>query len=179
MEIVQNIIVAVVALIAGISIGYFYFRRISEQKVKSADVLVKGIIAKAEAKSFTLSSDVSGRLPKVKMDTHRIRQVLNNLLQNAISHTGEKGSINVSARKQSDEIVVSVSDTGEGISSEDLPNIFERFYRVDRSRARATGGSGLGLTIAKRMVEAHGGKITAESEQGKGSTFTFTLPIDK
>jgi signal transduction histidine kinase len=72
---------------------------------------------------------------------------------------------------------VAVADTGEGIPAEDLPNIFERFYRVDKSRARATGGSGLGLTIAKRLVEAHGGKIEVQSEPGKGSCFTFTLPV--
>ncbi len=71
----------------------------------------------------------------------------------------------------------SFADTGEGIPAEDLPNIFERFYRVDKSRARATGGSGLGLTIAKRLVEAHGGKIEVHSEPGKGSRFTFTLPV--
>jgi len=73
-------------------------------------------------------------------------------------------------------VEISVSDTGEGIPAEDLPHIFERFYRVDKSRARATGGSGLGLTIAKRLVEAHGGTITVQSELGKGSRFSFTLP---
>jgi signal transduction histidine kinase len=81
--------------------------------------------------------------------------------------------------KQGDWVEVSVSDTGEGIPAADLSNIFERFYRVDRSRARATGGSGLGLTIARRLVEAHGGKITVESQLGKGSRFSFTLPIAK
>jgi signal transduction histidine kinase len=83
----------------------------------------------------------------------------------------------VAAMTQGDWVEVYVSDTGEGIPAEDLPNIFERFYRVDRSRARATGGSGLGLTIARRLVEAHGGKITVQSELGKGSRFSFTLPI--
>ena len=73
-------------------------------------------------------------------------------------------------------IAIAVVDTGEGIPAEELPNIFERFYRVDKSRTRATGGSGLGLTIAKRLVEAHGGKIEARSEPGKGSRFSFTLP---
>jgi len=71
---------------------------------------------------------------------------------------------------------VAVADTGEGIPPQDLPNIFERFYRVDKSRARATGGSGLGLTIAKRLIEAHGGKIEVQSELGKGSRFAFTVP---
>jgi signal transduction histidine kinase len=74
-------------------------------------------------------------------------------------------------------ISVSITDTGEGIPEEDLPFIFERFYRVDKSRARATGGSGLGLTIAKRLVEAHGGTIEVRSQPGRGSTFTFTIPV--
>jgi len=74
-------------------------------------------------------------------------------------------------------VEVSVADTGEGIPVEDLPNMFERFYRVDKSRARATGGTGLGLTIAKRLVEAHGGQITVQSEVGKGSRFAFTIPV--
>ena len=74
-------------------------------------------------------------------------------------------------------VEVSVTDTGEGIPAEDLPNIFERFYRVDKSRTRATGGSGLGLTVAKRLVEAHGGKIEVQSESGKGSRLSFTLPV--
>ena len=83
----------------------------------------------------------------------------------------------VTAQEQDNRVRVSVADTGEGIPPQDLPNIFERFYRVDKSRTRATGGSGLGLTIAKRLVEAHGGKIEAQSEPGKGSRFSFTIPI--
>ena len=140
---------------------------------------IEAVRPKADAKKIKLSSDITPGLPQVKIDSHRIRQVLNNLLQNAIAHTGKKGSINVTAEQRASEIVVSITDTGEGISAEDLPNIFERFYRVDKSRTRSTGGSGLGLTIAKRLVEAHGGKISAKSEQGKGSTFTFTLPNKK
>ncbi len=83
----------------------------------------------------------------------------------------------MTAGLQHNSISISVSDTGEGIPEADLPNIFERYYRVDRSRNRATGGSGLGLTIAKRLVEAHGGTIEAQSELGKGSKFTFNIPI--
>ena len=96
-----------------------------------------------------------------------------------MSHTAQEGSITVTARLQDNQIKISVADTGEGIPAKDLPNIFERFYRVDKSRTRATGGSGLGLTIAKRLVEAHGGRIEVESELGKGSTFTFTLPVSE
>jgi len=85
----------------------------------------------------------------------------------------------VTAGQQDGWLAVSVSDTGEGIPTDELPNIFERFYRVDKSRTRATGGSGLGLTIARRLVEAHGGRIEARSEPEKGSCFTFTLPVSE
>ncbi len=129
------------------------------------------------AKEISLSLDLPDNLPLVNIDRQRVNQVLHNLLENAVAHTHKGGTINVAAMTQGDWVEVCVSDTGEGIPAEDLPNIFERFYRVDRSRARATGGSGLGLTIAKRMVEAHGGKITVQSELGKGSRFSFTLPI--
>jgi signal transduction histidine kinase len=129
------------------------------------------------AKEISLSLDLPDNLPLVNIDWQRVNQVLHNLLENAVAYTHKGGTINVAAAKQGDWVEVSVSDTGEGIPAEDLPNIFERFYRVDKSRARVTGGSGLGLTIAKRLVEAHGGKITVQSELGKGSRFSFTLPI--
>jgi signal transduction histidine kinase len=115
----------------------------------------------------------------VNIDSYQISQVLRNLLDNAVAHTAKGDSITVTAEQQGKWIEVAVTDTGEGIPAEDLPNIFERFYRVDKSRARATGGSGLGLTIAKRLVEAHGGQIEAQSELGKGSRFTFTIPISE
>ncbi len=128
-------------------------------------------------KEISLSLYLPENLPLVSIDWQRVNQVLHNLLENAVAHTGRGGTITVAAAKQGNWVEVSVSDTGEGIPAADLPNIFERFYRVDRSRARATGGSGLGLTIAKRLVEAQGGKITVQSELGKGSRFSFTLPI--
>ena len=129
------------------------------------------------AKEISLSLDLPDNLPLVNIDRQRVNQVLHNLLENAVAHTHKGGTINVAAMTQGDWVEVCVSDTGEGIPAEDLPNIFERFYRVDRSRARATGGTGLGLTIARRLVEAHGGQITVQSELGKGSSFSFTLPI--
>jgi len=129
------------------------------------------------AKEISLSLDLPDNLPLVNIDRQRVNQVLHNLLENAVAHTHKGGTINVAAITQGDWVEVCVSDTGEGIPAEDLPNIFERFYRVDRSRARATGGSGLGLTIARRLVEAHGGEIAVQSELGKGSSFSFTLPI--
>ena len=132
---------------------------------------------KITAKEISLSLDLPDNLPLVNIDWQRVNQVLHNLLENAVAHTHKGGTITVAAAKQGDWVEVCVSDTGEGIPAEDLPNIFERFYRVDKSRARATGGSGLGLTIAKRLVEAHGGTITVQSELRKGSRFSFTLPI--
>ena len=134
---------------------------------------------KIAAKEISLSLDLPDNLPLVNIDWPRVNQVLNNLLENAVAYTRKGGTINVAAVTQGDWVEVSVSDTGEGISAKDLPYIFERFYRVDKSRARATGGSGLGLTIAKRLVEAHGGKITVQSKLGKGSRFSFTLPVAK
>ena len=131
----------------------------------------------AAVKGMSVSLDLPNKLPSVNIDAHRISQVLRNLLENAIIHTGNGGRITVTAEEHDNRVKVSVTDTGEGIPAEDLPNIFERFYRIDKSRTRATGGSGLGLTIAKRLVEAHGGQIEVQSEPGKGSRFTFTLPV--
>lgn len=138
---------------------------------------VARVRVQAVTKGVSASLDLPSKLPSVNIDSQRIRQVLLNLLENAIAHTENGGSIVVTAETQDNWVKVSVTDTGEGIPAEDLPNIFERFYRVDKSRARATGGSGLGLTIAKGLVEAHGGKIEADSEPGRGSRFTFTLPV--
>lgn len=135
--------------------------------------------AQAVTKGVSVSIDLPATLSPVNIDYNRISQVLHNLLENAIAHIAKGGTITVTARQEGSWVEVSVADTGEGIPAEDLPNIFERFYRVDKSRARATGGSGLGLTIAKRLVEAHGGKIEAQSEPGKGSRFTFTLPASQ
>ncbi|MCK4697841.1 MAG: GHKL domain-containing protein, partial [Dehalococcoidia bacterium] len=136
-----------------------------------------GVRTKAAAKGVSLSTSLPDGLPQVDIDSHRISQVLRNLLENAVVHTNKGDRITVSAGQQGSWVEVAVTDTGEGIPAEDLPNVFERLYRVDKSRARATGGSGLGLTIAKRLVEAHGGKIKVQSEPGKGSRFAFTIPI--
>jgi signal transduction histidine kinase len=125
----------------------------------------------------SLSLEVPADLPPVNIDWQRVNEVLHNILENAVAHTRKGGAIKIAASQKGKWVEVSVSDTGEGIPAEDLPRIFERFYRVDKSRARATGGSGLGLTIAKRLVEAHGGAIVVESKLGEGSRFSFTLPI--
>ncbi len=135
--------------------------------------------SRAEDKGLSLRTDIPDGLPLVDIDSQRIGQVLHNLIANAVTYTPQGGAVTVSTKKTGNYIEISVTDTGEGIPAEELPNIFERFYRVDRSRSRRTGGSGLGLTIAKRLVEAHGGKITAVSEPGKGSSFTFTIPVSE
>jgi signal transduction histidine kinase len=148
-----------------------------EDIVVSIKSAVSATQPQADAKGVSLTVDLPEVLPHCNLDYHRIGQVLRNLLDNALAHTPEGGRITISARESGNQVEVAVSDTGEGIPQEDLPNIFERFYRVDKSRARATGGSGLGLTIAKRLVEAHGGRIEVQSELGKGSRFSFTVPI--
>jgi signal transduction histidine kinase len=116
-------------------------------------------------------------LPRGRFDPARLRQVVRNLVENALIHTPSDGMVTVSAETVDNEIRVAVSDTGLGISPGDLPQIFERFYRADRSRARDSGGTGLGLTIVRKLVEAHGGAVYAESEPGRGSVFTFTIPL--
>ncbi|MFC1940907.1 sensor histidine kinase [Chloroflexota bacterium] len=140
---------------------------------------VSAVSTQATAKGILVSTNLPDKLPPVNIDSQRISQVLRNLLENAITHTDKDGTITVDAKQQGSYLEVTMADTGEGIPPEHLPNIFERFYRVDKSRARATGSSGLGLTITKRLVEAHDGKIKAQSEWGKGSRFTFTVPISE
>jgi two-component system phosphate regulon sensor histidine kinase PhoR len=113
--------------------------------------------------------------PQVLADAERARQVLTNLVHNAIKFTPPGGRVTIAARPSADEVVISVRDTGVGIPVEDLPRIFERFYKADQ--ARSGGGTGLGLAIAKHVVQGHGGRIWAESVEGEGSTFYFTLPV--
>ncbi|HOQ97895.1 MAG TPA: ATP-binding protein [Anaerolineae bacterium] len=129
-------------------------------------------------KGVTLQVDVPDRLPPVRADSGRLLQVLTNLLGNALQYTPEGGAVTLSARLAGSAVSIAVADSGIGIAPEHLPHLFERFYRVDKSRSRAGGGSGIGLTIARHLVEAHGGRIEAASAgPGLGSTFTFTLPL--
>ena len=133
----------------------------------------------ARAKRITLTFNGPRQLPPLRADEDRLGQILLNLVANSIQYTNEGGAVTIGAELQKREIQIAVTDTGIGIPREHLEQIFARFYRVDKSRSRATGGgSGIGLTIARRLVEAHGGKIWAESEgTGKGSRFLFTLPV--
>ena len=130
---------------------------------------------KANTKQVELEIAAPSALP-LQGDPERISQVLRNLLVNAVTYTPSGGKVRVEASQQDSQTQVLVQDTGPGVPAEDLPYIFERFYRVDKSRSRATGGVGLGLTIARRLVEAHSGSIEAFSQVGKGTQFVVTLP---
>ena len=130
----------------------------------------------AASASIRISTEIGDGLPAVSVDRLRIRQVLGNLLDNAIRHTPAGGVVTVAAGHHGGGVRVEVADTGSGIPPDALPHVFDRLYRADPSRDRATGGSGLGLTIARQLVEAHGGTIWAESEPGQGSRFGFDLP---
>jgi signal transduction histidine kinase len=129
-------------------------------------------------KRISLKMGISPNLPEVKGDQARIVQVLGNLMSNAILYTPEGGCIELNAGEGDDEVVISVIDTGRGIAKEELGNVFERFYRTDKSRTRHSGGTGLGLSIAKALVEAHQGRMWVESEAGKGTSIFFTLPTN-
>jgi signal transduction histidine kinase len=131
----------------------------------------------AKQQTITLEGNVDPDVDPVMMDTQAIGRVLNNLIGNALRHTPQRGRVSVWARRTSQGVEVTVSDTGEGIRAEDLPHIFERFYRGDASRSRNRGtGAGLGLAIARGIVRAHGGNIKVESRTGKGTQFTFIIP---
>jgi signal transduction histidine kinase len=132
--------------------------------------------AQARLKGVALSGKVEGTLPPVYVDTRKFQRVLYNLVQKAIRHTPADGAVTLIAREWGNEVEVQVADSGEGIAERDLPHIFDRFYRGEPSRSRDTGGAGLGLAIARGIVEAHGGRIWAESNAGRGSRFFITLP---
>ena len=141
--------------------------------------VTKRLTPQAESKGLALDLNLPPDLPRLLADEDRTVQVLTNLVANAIQHTPDTGKVTVSAARVKDEVQISVRDTGIGIPPEHLAHLFDRFYRVDKSRSRrAGGGSGIGLTIARHFVEAMGGRIWAESEgESKGSVFTFTLPV--
>ncbi|MDX1436071.1 MAG: ATP-binding protein [Anaerolineales bacterium] len=152
------------------------------QPAEIAD-LVSASIARLQIqydeKTVALETSLPPDMSLVTVDEDRINQVLINLLGNALQYTPPGGTARVAAQEIHDEIRVSITDSGVGIAGDDLPHLFTRFYRADKSRSRAVGGSGIGLTIARHFVEAHGGRIWVESAgPGQGSTFTFTLPID-
>jgi signal transduction histidine kinase len=132
----------------------------------------------AEDKGVSLEFLSPGQLPLVRVDHTRVAQVLSNLLDNAIFHSPPGGVITIAVQEVDQALRVSVTDTGPGIAPAELNLLFDRFHRTDPSRARSTGGTGLGLTIARQLVEAHGGTIGVESKLNQGSRFFFDLPLD-
>src|SRR5574338_365258 len=143
--------------------------------------VTKRLAPRFESKRISLDLDLAPKLPGVLADEDRAVQILTNLTGNALQYTPENGKVTISTRQLNHEVQISVRDTGVGIPPEHLSHIFDRFYRVDKSRSRQTGGgSGIGLTIARALVEAHGGRIWVESAgEGLGSVFNFTLSIAK
>jgi two-component system phosphate regulon sensor histidine kinase PhoR len=127
-------------------------------------------------KNMTIRVEIPAEFPRPRADAQRLHQVFFNLLDNAVKYVQAGGQISISAKPGDGEIEVQVADNGPGIAAEHLPRIFERFYRVDKARSRELGGTGLGLSIVKHIVQAHGGRVWAESELGKGSVFHLTLP---
>jgi two-component system phosphate regulon sensor histidine kinase PhoR len=157
----------------------------SSTVVRHDEVLVPPLVAAsmrrlrtfAERQGVVLIELVPDDLPPIRGDEERLDQLLMNLLHNAIKFSPEGGTVTVTTDEHPDGVVVSVTDHGEGIPRKDQARVFERFYKVDRARQRGLGGTGLGLAIARHIAEAHGGRIWLESEEGRGSTFSFSLPF--
>lgn len=171
--------------------GQLHLQLAATNVTELVEKAIARVQAQADEKQIQLAADVPAEPPQANLDADRIGQVITNLLTNALRHTPSGGRVVVRVERdglavptsktsmlsREGALHISVLDTGTGISSEDLPYVFDRFYRVDRSRARASGGSGIGLAIVKQLVEAHGGRVWAESVPGKGSAFSFTLPL--
>jgi len=152
-------------------------------KIKKTPFELRKIILKnvdlfrSQTDKHDFEVNIPGELASIEVDKDKIDQVMENLIGNAVKFSPQSGKITVSIEQAEKEVKISVADTGMGIPKKDLPHIFERFYRVDNTFIRAIEGAGLSLAIAKYIVESHGGKIWAESKVGKGSTFSFTLPL--
>jgi len=170
----MEVLIADLLDFAGIQSGTFSFVVSTDSLSQVVMPVIDRMRALAEAKRQTLQVDFPSSLPLVAVDAQRVGQVVSNLVSNAIKFTPEEGTIRVSARQRDRQIVVSVADTGPGIPQEYLSKIFDRFWRGPGTKQK---GSGLGLSIAKGIVEAHGGTIWAESQLGEGSSFFFTLPL--
>src|SRR5207248_10590064 len=140
------------------------------------DRVVAEVAMGRSGRGITVRTEIPGGLPAVEADRERLHQVLFNLLDNAFRFTHAGGHVSISAVSRDDRVEVVVDDDGPGIPPEDLELVFERFYRVDPSRSRDDGGTGIGLAIARSIVEAHGGRIWAESDPGPGARFVFSLP---
>jgi len=131
---------------------------------------------KLASKGLKTVVDVADDCSIIRADEARLREIFDNLLDNAVKYSSENGEIRLHAERRNGEIILSVGDNGIGIGSEDLPRIFERFYRADKARSRELGGTGLGLSIVKHIAQLHGGRAEAESELGRGTTIRVVLP---
>jgi len=156
-------------------------RLVLEKSPQPADDLLRAatqaVAASFAQKAVSLVTVASPGAPVIEVDRERFAQVMGNLLGNALRHTPSGGTVTASVDSTDGRVVFTVADTGEGMSAEELPHVFERFYRGDYARDRASRGSGIGLTISKAIIDAHGGTLTAASPGlGLGSTFVVTLP---
>ena len=149
----------------------------STDMVELVQRIVSNYEMNAREKNIRIKLEKEPQISEIEADTVRMEQVISNLLTNAIRHTPSSGNISVTIKNDEGGLAISVADTGEGIALEDLPHVFERFYRSGSSRSRKEGGTGLGLAIVKQMVEAHGGKVRVESKRGTGSIFSVLLPF--
>jgi len=140
------------------------------------DTHLNGLI-RHEDKAITVRTEINGSLPKIRGDRDRVTQIVTNLLDNAFHYTPEGGGITVSARRSDEQVIVNITDTGIGLSEDELSKIFSRFYRSDRAEVQKVSGTGLGLAIVESLVEMHGGQIWVESVPDQGSTFSFSLPV--
>jgi len=153
---------------------------IQKQRLSMKDIIhetVESFYSLASEKGAVINEDIPAALPEIEADGERVRQVMVNLLSNALKFSNGGGSVTVKGEAKDGELLVQVTDRGIGIPKEAMPHLFERFYRAKDSMAR--GGAGLGLYISEQIIEAHGGRIWAESKVGKGSTFSFTLPLNQ
>ena len=141
------------------------------------DNVIRDWKKKLAAKNLKVIVDVAPDVPTIRADDARLQEVLYNLLDNAVKYSPETGDIRLRAERRGTEVVLSVSDDGVGVPKEDLPRIFERFYRADKARSRELGGTGLGLAIVKHIAQLHGGRVEAESEFGRGTTIRVILPV--
>ena len=141
------------------------------------ETVINQLEPQAKRQGLNIEKELAADLPTLPADSERVRQVIVNLVHNAIKFTDTGGRITVKTEIEGRSVNVAISDTGIGIIAEDLPHVFERFYKVDK--ARTGQGTGMGLAIAKHIVEAHGGRIWVQSKIGRGSTFTFSLPVKK
>ena len=153
------------------------FNMIPMQVSHAVDACVATLVSAAEKKQLRLIKELPRQLPEVRADQNSVERILLNLVENAIKYSDERSEIRITARQQQNELCISVHDQGVGIPKEHQQRVFERFYRVDKARSRKAGGTGLGLSIVKHLVQSHGGDVWVESDPGRGSVFSFTLPL--